>query len=183
MTSSVLFLAACERHRYVREKEQKEVELDLGTVKDLLITQTHIPIKSILLFRDIDGWSALSTRCTYEGCDLTYQEPILLCPCCHSTYDAGTGLPYSGSSASRALPWVEVSYREGHLYAHPGKPVDRKWRFTTPEIEEAVRKLRIQIRDEGVEQVKIPKALMGKRGLDEEGQMFLEEQPKYAPEK
>jgi hypothetical protein len=56
--------------------------------------------------------------------------------------------------------------------------------FTTPEIEEAVRKLKIQVREEGVsDNVKIPKALMGERGLDEESQMFLEEQPKYAPSK
>lgn len=180
---ATLLLAGCERHRYVREKEQASAELDLGPVKELLFTQTHIPIKSVLIFRDIDGWSALSTRCTYEGCDMTHQEPILLCPCCHSTFDMTRGLPHKGSKATQALPWLEITYREGHLYAHPGKTVKSDWRFTTPEIEEAVRKLRIQVREEGVENVKIPKALMGQRGLDDEGQMFLEEKPKYAPSK
>jgi nitrite reductase/ring-hydroxylating ferredoxin subunit len=180
---SALLLTACERHKYIREKEQRDAELDLGPVKDLLYNQTHIPLKSVLMFRDIDGWSCLSTRCTYEGCDLTYQEPILLCSCCHSTFDINSGLPHTGSHAARPLPWLEMSYREGHLYAHPGKPVDRKWRFTTPDIEEAVRKLKIQVREEGVESVKIPKALMGQRGLDDEEPMFLESQPKYAPSK
>lgn len=178
-----LSILACERHRYERDKEQKEVSLDLGPVKELLYTQTHIPIKSVLLFRDIDGWSALSTRCTYKGCDLTYQEPILLCPCCGSTFDF-SGEPHQHSKASHPLPWMEVSYKSGHLYAHPGKPVKSSWRFTTPEIEESVRKLKIQVRDEGVsDTVEIPKTLMGERGLTREGPMFVEEQPEYAPVK
>jgi Rieske Fe-S protein len=128
-TLASFFCIACERHKYIREEEQKEMELDLGPVKELLFTQTHLPLKSILLYRDINGWSALSTRCTYEGCDLTYQEPILLCPCCFSTYDMFTGLPHEGSTATRDLPWFEVTYKAGHLYAHPGKRVDRKWRL------------------------------------------------------
>jgi len=178
-----LMLLGCERHRYDRTSEQSEVELDLGPVKDLLYTETHIPSKSVLLFRDINGWSALSTRCSYHGCDLTHQEPVLLCPCCSTPFDLN-GVPYSGYTATHNLPWMEVSYKAGHLYAHPGKEVSKTWRFTTPEIEESVRKLKIQVREEGVsDNIKIPKSLLGERGLDDEGQMFVEEQPKYAPVK
>ncbi|HMO17817.1 MAG TPA: Rieske 2Fe-2S domain-containing protein [Oligoflexia bacterium] len=174
----------CERHRYDRKKEQKGIELDLGPVKDLLFTQTHVPTKAVLLFRDINGWVALSTRCTFHGCDLTYQEPVLLCPCCKTPFEIETGRPYQGHTATRPLPWIEVSYKEGHLYAHPDREVKSDWRFTTPEIEEAVRKLKVQIRDEGIsDNIKIPKSLMGKRGLDEERRMFLEEEQKYAPVK
>jgi hypothetical protein len=72
-----MFGLGCERHRYVRPAG----ELDLGAVKDLLYTRVHNHVKAVLLSRDADGWSALSTRCTYRGCDLTFQEPVLLCPC------------------------------------------------------------------------------------------------------
>lgn len=168
-------LIACERSSYFREKEEINAELDLGAVSSLLFSQLHIPEKAILLFRDIEGWSALSTRCTYHGCDLTFQEPILLCPCCKSAY-ALTGDVYSGGKASRALPWVTVGYRDGHLYAYPGKVTDSKQRFTTPEIEDAVRKLKVQIRDTSVAAgVKVPDALLGQKGEDSEGPMFLEE--------
>ena len=174
---TLAFLQACERHRYIRPEE----ELDLGTVKELLYSSTHIPIKSVLVYRDIDGWSALSTRCSYDGCDMTYQEPVLLCPCCKSRFTLD-GIPYEGVTASRALPWIEVYYREGHLYANPGKIKDKKWRFTTPEIEEAIRKLRKEVKREDLDdEVKIPKLLTGE-GDKEVGMMFLEEDPNMVQE-
>lgn len=162
----------CERHRYVRPGE----ELDLGTVRELLYSVVHVRTKSILVFRDADGWRALSTRCSYNGCDLTYQEPILLCPCCRSTFDMD-GVPERGGLARRNLPWVKIEYKEGHLFAQPGEIVSSRTRFTTPEIEEAIRKLRERIKQEGVgDEVKIPEVLMG-QGSGEGGGMFLEDDP------
>ena len=128
-------LISCERQKYIRP----EADLDLGPVKSLLYVKTHVPIKSVLVFRDVDGWHALSTRCTYDGCDLTYQEPVLLCPCCRTRYTLD-GVPYQGGKARRNLPWVELSYRDGHLHSNPGKFKNPNWRFTSPEIEEAIRK-------------------------------------------
>jgi len=177
--SSLGFLA-CERSAYRREEEQKNVALDLGPVRNLLYTQIHIPIKAILLFRDIDGWSAISTRCTYNGCDLTFQEPTLFCPCCKSSFSLD-GDPYSGDYATIPLPWIEVGYKEGHLYAYPGKVVSKKKRFTTPEIESAIRKLKLQIRDPSVSsEARIPEAVLGGTGEEDEGPMFIDGAPPLA---
>lgn len=164
----------CTRHRYVRPAG----ELDLGTVRELLYSVVHVRSKAILVFRDTDGWRALSARCTYVGCDLTFQEPILLCPCCKSQFDM-TGAPLMGSLATEALPWIQVSYRkeEGHLYADPGKVVPATARFTTPEIEEAIRSLRERVKEEGLaDEVKVPPLLQGS-GDGEPGTMFVDEDP------
>jgi len=168
---SGISLVSCERQKYIRP----EADLDLGPVKSLLYVKTHVPIKSVLVFRDPDGWHALSTRCTYDGCDLTYQEPVLLCPCCRTRYTMD-GVPYQGGKARRNLPWVELSYRDGHLHSNPGKFKNLNWRFTSPEIEEAIRKLRKNVKEEDLDdEVTIPKLLEGKK--KEPGMMFLEDDP------
>ena len=182
VSSLALFLASCDRHKYIRSKAQVGLELDLGSVKSLLFSIVHVPLKSTLVFRDLDGWRALSTRCTYEGCDLTFQDQqqVLFCPCCKSAFET-SGKPFEGSSAKSSLPWMEIFYKEGHLYARPDKVVDEKYRFTTPKIEEAVKKLRLQVRDEKVaDGTKIPESLLGSKDSDDEGLMFLDKPPEVA---
>jgi len=72
---------------------------------------------------------------------------------------------------------MEISYRDGHLYADPGKIVGASYHFTTPEIENAIRSLRERIKDEGIgDEAKIPDVLLG-GGTGEPGQMFLEDDP------
>jgi nitrite reductase/ring-hydroxylating ferredoxin subunit len=179
---TLLLLGGCKRHKYIRSEAQKGIELDLGTVKSLLYTVVHIPLKSVLVFRDMDGWRALSTRCTYEGCDLTFQDQqqVLFCPCCKSAYNT-SGRPFEGSKASTNLPWMEIFYKEGHLYARPDKVVDEKYRFIDPQIEAAVRKLKMQVRDEKVaDGTKIPESLLGSKDMDDEGLMFLEKPPEVS---
>ena len=169
----------CTRHRYVRPAG----ELDLGAVKELLYRVVHIRERAILLFRDIDGWSALSARCTYRGCDLTFQEEQknLICACCHTRFEL-TGVPYSGYPATELLPWVGLSYKDGHIYADPGVIKPRSYRFTTPEIEEAIRELRRRIKEEGLsDEIKIPEILLGS-GDGEVGGMFLEDDPNFVHE-
>ena len=167
--ASLSLLSACERHRYIRPVE----ELELGEVKNLLFTRTHSRKRAVLLFRDAEGWSALSARCTYRGCDLTYQDPYLLCPCCQTRYTL-EGIPLPGSPATHPLPWLDVYYRDGFLYASAQKLHDKSWRFTTPNIEEAIRELRLRTKEMGGEDVEIPEILKGK-GDGEPGQMFIEE--------
>jgi nitrite reductase/ring-hydroxylating ferredoxin subunit len=183
--ATLLFLGGCERHNYDRSNAQAGVELDLGTVKSVLYTLVHIPLKSVLVFRDMYGWRALSTRCTYEGCDLTLQDQqqVLFCPCCKSAYNV-EGRPFEGSKATTSLPWMEIFYKEGHLYAKPDKIVNEKYRFNDPKIEAAVRKLRMQVRDEKVSDgTKIPESLLGSRDPDDEGLMFLEKPPELSAPK
>jgi len=167
-----LGLAGCERHRYVRPAG----ELDLGTVRELLYNIVNVRERAVLVYRDADGWRALSTRCTYNGCDCTYQDPILLCPCCRSQFDL-EGRPLQGSKAKIPMPWMEIVYRDGHLYADPGKLVPASYRYTTPAIENAITKLRERIKDESIsDETKIPEILLG-GGTGEPGQMFLEDDP------
>lgn len=168
-------ISGCVRHRYVRPAG----ELMLGTVRELLYSVVHVRPKAALVYRDVDGWRALSTRCTYQGCDLTFQEENLFCPCCKSYYDH-EGHLYPNAKAQDPLPWMTMFYREGKLYAEPGKPVPPTYRFTTAEIEEAVRKLRERIKEEGLaDEVKVPPILMGE-GDAEPGTMFVEEDPNLA---
>jgi nitrite reductase/ring-hydroxylating ferredoxin subunit len=173
----MLTFSACERHRYIRPA----AELDLGAVKELLYSTVHVRSKAVLLYRDVDGWSALSTRCTYRGCDLTHQEPVLLCPCCRTRYDL-SGKPHQGWPATHPLPWIDVYYKDGHLYANPGKVRSPSWRFTTPEIEEAIRKLKKRVKLEGLkDEVVIPEVLKGK-GDGTFGTQFLEDDPNLIDE-
>jgi len=172
LSLSPLALSACERHRYVRPS----VELDLGVVSELLYSVVHISRKSVLLFRDASGWAALSTRCTYLGCDLTYQEPVLLCPCCRTRYDLD-GVPHQGWPAIHALPWFDITHRAGHLIVNPGKKRPASFRFTSPELEASIKKLKRRVKKEGMsDEVQIPEILKGK-GDKRVGTMFLEEDP------
>lgn len=170
--ASAGLLTGCERHRFERPCE----ELDLGPVEQLLYRRVHLRKPAVLVNRDIDGWSVLSTRCTYIQCDLTFQEPQLLCPCCKSRYDLD-GLPYAGWPATVPLPWCDVYHRDGHLFANPCKHRSPSWRFTTPEIEEAIRELRKRIKTEGLgDEVKVPEILLGNSD-NEPGGQFLEDDP------
>lgn len=128
-------MAGCER-RYTR----KNAVHNLGPVKDLLSSMQHIASKKMLVIRDDGGWAAMSTSCTYDGCDLTFQDTTLLCPCCRSLYDHG-GSVLRGK-ATVGLSWYQISYSEGSLFADSGKPVDPSIRFTTPKLEAALKKLR-----------------------------------------
>ena len=62
------------------------------------------------------------------------------------------------------------------MHSNPGKFKNPNWRFTSPEIEEAIRKLRKNIKEEDLDdEVTIPKLLEGKK--KEPGMMFLEDDP------
>lgn len=173
------FPISCNRHRYIREAE----EIDLGAVKDLLYSRNHLRSTGVLLFRDVDGWAAMSSRCTYMACDLTYQESILLCPCCKSIFGID-GIPYQDSLATVSLPWLELFYKDGHLYVNtdPAKEKPSSWRFTTPEIEEALRELKERVKAESItDGLEIPKVLLSE--YDKEiGGMFLEDDPNLISE-
>ena len=175
--SSLGGLVGCKRHEYVRPPG----EIDLGPVSDMLYTKVHVRARAFMVFRDADGWRALSTRCTYIGCDLTpqdqtHEKPVLFCPCCRSYYDE-YGRVFPDQYATKDLPWAEISYRDGHLYANPGHVVPATYRFTTAEIEEAVRALRQRYKEESIgDEVKIPEFLQG-QGDGEPGRMFLEDDP------
>ncbi len=176
----MLLPCGCVRHRYHRPPG----ELDLGALKELLYDRVHIRSKAVLLFRDIEGWYALSARCTYEGCDLTFHEPVvdtpnLLCSCCRTRYNL-QGLIIGEGAARDPLPWIDLYYRDGHLYANPGKLQSASWRFMSPEIRKAEEVLRQRVKPESLQdEVKIPDVLKGDPDR-EPGPMFLDEDPNLA---
>lgn len=153
-----------------RPYQRKPEILDLGPVKDLLFDVQHIQDVACLVYRADKGWATLSTRCTYEGCELTYQEHTLLCPCCRSRYNH-VGIKISGK-APLNLPWYAMDIKEKNLIANSGKVVPPGTPFTVPELEEAIRIIRENISERGVKEgVKIPKILLGKSD-GEIGPMF-----------
>ena len=135
-----MLLFGCERHY-----DRPAAQLKLGPVKDLLSSKQHIASKKILVIRDDGGWAALGTICTYDGCDLTFQDDTLLCPCCRSLFDHMGNL--LRGPARNSLSWYEVSYSDGNLFADSGKPVASSARFTTPQLEAALAKLREKLQE------------------------------------
>ncbi len=140
---SILF-SGCRRN-YTRHGQRKPEQLKLGAVKDLLSAKQHIATKKLLVIRDDSGWAALSTACTYEGCDLTFQDETLLCPCCRSLFDH-LGNVLRGPAAA-SLSWYEISYSDGALFADSGKPVEPTRRFSTPQLEAALKKLQEKLKE------------------------------------
>ena len=150
--------SGCER-RYQRAGANHV----LGEVQYLLFPKKHIRERALLLFRDDGGWSVLSTQCTHEGCDLTYQDQVLLCSCCESVF-RHDGMVLRGP-AKDPLPFYSISYRDNKLYADGSKIVGADYRFTTPEIERAVKDLRARILKEGIgPQENIPNVLLYGQG-------------------
>lgn len=156
LAASIAGVNACRSRSYTRPPGV----LNLGEVQKLLFEKQHVADKAILLYRDDRGWSALSTRSTYSGCDLTYQDQTFLDSCSGSQF-AHSGKVLRGPAA-RPLPWFEMFYKDNHLFVETGKVVDESYRFTTPEIEAAIKELRKKIaEDDSTRGVKIPPILLG----------------------
>ena len=148
-------------------------ELNLGEVKDLLYNQQMVRDRDILVNRDQQGWSAMSTQCTKEGCALSYQEERLLCTCCGSIYDH-FGSVLKGP-AEIPLPYFEIKYSDGNLFADSGKVVSSSYRFINSELEETIARLEERIKKEGTRAgSQIPEILKGKGDQTESGPMFEE---------
>jgi nitrite reductase/ring-hydroxylating ferredoxin subunit len=148
-------------------------EFNLGLVQDLLYNQQLVREKDILVYRDDGGWSALSTQCSHEGCALSYQEERFLCTCCGSAFDHA-GKVIKGP-ARNPLPYFEVRYADGNLYADSSRIVKADYRFTTPELEEAIQRLSERIKKEGTRVgSQIPDILLGQGDKTEVGPMFEE---------
>lgn len=155
---------------------------DLGQVKDLLYTQQLLREFSILVVRDEGGWAAMSSRCSYDGCDLSYQSSSFVCMCCQSVFRFD-GRPTSGP-ARQPLPFFQMSFRDEHLFADAGTVVPAPTRFMTPELSQALIRLDERLRIEGARPgARIPEALLGKTGTEDPTLMFKErkEEAESAP--
>lgn len=151
-----VYLAGCEK-RYVRPAGDH----NLGAPQDLLYSKQIVRDRQMLVMRDDRGWAAMSIQCAYEGCELSYQDQRFLCLCCNSVYDHN-GKVLKGPS-KYDLPYFQIRFVEGNLYANSGKIVSPEERFTTPELEEAIARLAERIKREGTRTgMRIPDILLGK---------------------
>jgi len=84
------------------------------------------PEYRIALFRSGQKIGAISLECTHLGCLLNTVDRGFFCPC-HGSDFGPMGEAYSGP-AKDPLPWHDVVHREGRIWVHLGKKLDRpKW--------------------------------------------------------
>ena len=84
---------------------------------------TYFPKHRLWLFRDEQGFHAISSVCTHLGCIVDRKDDGRFeCPCHGSKFDARGGL--TGGPAPSGLVWVELSVSpEGQLVADTLKKV------------------------------------------------------------
>jgi cytochrome b6-f complex iron-sulfur subunit len=70
-------------------------------------TETAFAEQNLVLFRDNDGFYAISSTCTHLGCTVARSKEGFACPCHGSRFDRKGDV--IGGPAPRALPWLEVS--------------------------------------------------------------------------
>jgi cytochrome b6-f complex iron-sulfur subunit len=70
-------------------------------------SETAFAEDNLVLFRDEQGFYAISTTCTHLGCSVARSSKGFACPCHGSRFD-DKGNVIAGP-APRPLPWLEVS--------------------------------------------------------------------------
>jgi cytochrome b6-f complex iron-sulfur subunit len=70
-------------------------------------SETAFAEENLVLFRDDEGFYAISTTCTHLGCAVARSANGFACPCHGSRFD-NKGNVVAGP-APRPLPWLEVS--------------------------------------------------------------------------
>jgi len=94
----------------------------------------RLPVESIVPFpeykvailRKEQKIGAISLECTHLGCLLNTVDRGFFCPC-HGSDFGPLGEVYSGPAID-PLPWHDVMNREGRIWVHLGRKLDRpKW--------------------------------------------------------
>jgi len=125
-------LSACQKEAYSRPART----YSLGEIRNYLFKKVFLREKQLLIVRKDKGWSALSTKCSREGCDLTYQEKTFFCPCCSSHF-SHSGQFLTGP-AKKDLPWLAISSKGNLFSVDSGKIVPKNITYTTDEIEKVI---------------------------------------------
>jgi cytochrome b6-f complex iron-sulfur subunit len=69
-------------------------------------TETAFADQSLVLFRDDEGFYAITSTCTHLGCTIARTKEGFACPCHGSRFDKRGRVV--GGPAPRPLPWLEV---------------------------------------------------------------------------
>jgi len=95
------------------------------------------PEYKIAILRTEKKIGAISLECTHLGCLVNVVDRGFFCPC-HGSDFGPLGQVYSGP-AKDPLPWHDVVNREGRIWVHLGRKLDRpKWlEVGTPGSEQA----------------------------------------------
>lgn len=159
-------LFGCEKTLYNRPSQK----LRLSDPESLLFDVQPVAHQSVLVFRDEEGWATMDARCSYDGCDLSFNGEYLMCACCQSVYDISGQVIYE--PANRDLAWFKMGFEHGVLVAFSGETVGPKQRFTTPDLEKQVMETRQRIRKDGpAAVVRVPTPLFRWDELDD-GSLF-----------
>ena len=70
-------------------------------------TETAFADQNLVLFRDNEGFYAITSTCTHLGCTVARTNEGFACPCHGSRFDSQGRVV--GGPAPRPLPWLEVS--------------------------------------------------------------------------
>ncbi len=81
------------------------------------------PSQRVAVVRRSGRLAALSLECTHLGCLVNALDQGFFCPC-HGSEFGPLGELYSGP-ASAPLPWHPVLVRQGRLWVHMGKKLER----------------------------------------------------------
>jgi cytochrome b6-f complex iron-sulfur subunit len=80
----------------------------LGPPEEFAVgSETAFAEQNLVLFRDGEGFYAISTTCTHLGCTVARSREGFACPCHGSRFDSNGKV--TGGPAPRPLPWLEVS--------------------------------------------------------------------------
>ncbi len=92
-------------------------------------TRVKLETEQCCLFRDEQGFHAISTICTHLGCIIAVQEQGgFACPCHGSRFNEGGEVV--GGPAPTGLPWLEISLSvEGQLQVNAEAEVPRGTKF------------------------------------------------------
>ncbi|HXY10932.1 MAG TPA: ubiquinol-cytochrome c reductase iron-sulfur subunit [Terriglobales bacterium] len=69
-------------------------------------TETAFADQNLVLFRDDEGFYAITSTCTHLGCTVARTKDGFACPCHGSRFDSRGRVV--GGPAPRPLPWLEV---------------------------------------------------------------------------
>jgi Rieske Fe-S protein len=91
-------------------------------------TETPFTAENLVLFRDDQGFYAISTTCTHLGCTVARSKEGFACPCHGSRFDQRGNVV--GGPAPRPLPWLEVSRAaNGELIVNADAEVEEGTRY------------------------------------------------------
>jgi len=91
-------------------------------------SETPFAEQNLVLFRDDEGFYAISTTCTHLGCTVARSQEGFACPCHGSRFDQRGNVV--GGPAPRPLPWLEVSRAaNGELVVNADNEVQEGTRY------------------------------------------------------